>query len=165
MSRGASCSSGDVSRPHHQRWRSEAQGGSAAGGQPGAQPRAGTPPCPHTAHHPLPLCDLSACYSWHSSYINRFQSLFVRVLLPLLLISAYGATSFVVCSLFDRFLLPLLLISACGAGFWPSVHAILQVRGEAQALRAEMETQRNRATQLEQLFQQQVTTLFYVTFA
>ena len=38
-----------------------------------------------------------------------------------------------------------------------SVHAILQVRGEAQALRAEMETQRNRATQLEQLFQQQVT--------
>ena len=32
----------------------------------------------------------------------------------------------------------------------------LQVRGEAQALRSEMETQRNRATQLEQLFQQQV---------
>lgn len=32
----------------------------------------------------------------------------------------------------------------------------LQVRGEAQALRAEMETQRTRATQLEQLFQQQV---------
>ena len=33
---------------------------------------------------------------------------------------------------------------------------LVQVRGEAQALRAEMETQRNRATQLEQLFQQQV---------
>ena len=36
------------------------------------------------------------------------------------------------------------------------VGAKLQVRGEAQALRAEMETQRTRATQLEQLFQQQV---------
>ena len=33
----------------------------------------------------------------------------------------------------------------------------VQVRGEAQALRSEMETQRNRATQLEQLFQQQVS--------
>ena len=33
---------------------------------------------------------------------------------------------------------------------------LVQVRGEAQALRSEMETQRNRATQLEQLFQQQV---------
>ena len=36
---------------------------------------------------------------------------------------------------------------------------LVQVRGEAQALRAEMETQRNRATQLEQLFQQQVMIL------
>ncbi len=35
--------------------------------------------------------------------------------------------------------------------------SLVQVRGEAQALRAEMETQRNRATQLEQLFQQQVS--------
>ena len=34
--------------------------------------------------------------------------------------------------------------------------SLVQVRAEAQALRAEMETQRNRATQLEQLFQQQV---------
>ena len=34
--------------------------------------------------------------------------------------------------------------------------SLVQTRGEAQALRAEMETQRNRATQLEQLFQQQV---------
>ena len=36
----------------------------------------------------------------------------------------------------------------------------VQVRGEAQALRSEMETQRNRATQLEQLFQQQVSLEF-----
>lgn len=35
--------------------------------------------------------------------------------------------------------------------------SMVQVRGEAQALRAEMETQRTRATQLEQLCQQQVT--------
>ena len=37
------------------------------------------------------------------------------------------------------------------------VFFFVQVRGEAQALRSEMETQRNHATQLEQLFQQQVS--------
>lgn len=35
--------------------------------------------------------------------------------------------------------------------------SLMQAQGEAQALRAEMETQRTRATQLEQLFQQQVS--------